>query len=369
MPRNRFAAEWRIYCSPNDILFVNHRLDTLISSGATSEVWSAVRVGPHGFAQPVALKTLVPARAQSQAHVRAFLQEARIASHVQHRSVVQVRDLLVQEDRHWLCMELVRGWSLQQLIAALKADGRTLPFEVAITLVREAASGLQAIHDAGLIHRHITPSNIMVSTSGHVVVLDFGCAAWQLSEQVRFTRPMVELEPSYASPQMLCGERVDARTDLYSLGAVLHELIFGEPPSGPPRSSRSDVPVVVKDVITRSLERDAAARFGSAREVEMVLDLISFRHCWPITPSYVAAYLDEVLIRTERARLPPWPKVSVRDTDADAPAPLPPAPRVPARTPQGRIERDPRAAMRVRAPSEASKTRVRLRRRPQTSQR
>ena len=324
-------------------------------------MWTGVRLGPDGFAKPVAVKSLLPAFVRSAPHVRAFLHEARTASHVQHRSVVQIRELLLEEDRYWLSMELVRGWSLRRLLGAVHAAGRPIPLEVAIALAREVAAGLHAIHESGLIHRHVAPENIMVSTSGHVVVLDFGCADWQLAQQVRFTPPLVELAPAYASPQMIAGERLDARTDLYSLGALLHELVFGVRPSPAPTARsphRDDVPMALDDLIARSLDRDPAARFSSAREIEMVLELISFRHGWPVTSSYVGAYLDEVFLRSASPQVPPWPS---------APPRPPPAPRPRSLAELDRFataEPAPLPTIAPRAPSELEKTRVRLRRRP-----
>jgi serine/threonine protein kinase len=282
----------------------NHRLEKVIAQGSSSEVWAAVRLGPGGFASPVALKSLIPRLQGSRRHVRAFVNEARAASYVQHRNVVQAREMILEDGRYWLSMERVRGWTLRTVMTTLARTGRQMPMEVAVALARDAAAGLQAIHDAGLIHRNITPDNLMIAASGHLVVLDFGCAAWRLSERVRFTPPIDPLEPVYASPQMLGGARVDARTDVYSLGAVLHQLV--------PR--KADVPVGLEGIIARTLEHEPEQRFPSARELEIVLELISIRERWPVTPSYVAAYLTEVFAGTEAA-LPPLPKPPASDDD------------------------------------------------------
>jgi serine/threonine protein kinase len=288
----------------------NHRLEKVLARGATAEVWSAVRLGPGGFAAPVALKTLMAPHATSAKHVRAFVNEARAASYVQHRNVVQTRELMCEDGRYWLSMERVRGWSVRALMAELARRGQAIPVEVAVALARDAAADLQAIHDAGLIHRNVTPDNLMIATSGHLVVLDFGCATWQLSERVRYSPPLAPIDPAYASPEMRAGTPLDPRADVYSLGALLHQLV--------PR--RPDVPVALDGIIAHAVEVEPASRFASARELEIVLELVSIRERWPVTASYVAAYLAETFAGAPAPVIAPPLDVVVTDagdTDAD----------------------------------------------------
>jgi hypothetical protein len=284
------------------LVISNHRLESVIAHGVTSELWSAVRLGPGGFAQTVALKTLTPLHAASPPHVRAFLNEARAAGHVHHPNVVKTHEVIEEDGRYWLSMDLVRGWSLRSIIATLRLTRRLMPLEVAVALVRDAASGIHAIHTAGLLHRHISPDNTMASAQGHAVILDFGNAAWQLAEQVRFTPPLTELDRAYASPQMVAKQRVDVRTDVYSLGAVLHELVTGEaPPSAggrqvfiAPSSWRPDLPPALEGIIGRTLDNGPAGRFASALELAQVLDSVATQERWTVNPSQVAAYLANV---------------------------------------------------------------------------
>ena len=307
----------------------NHRLETVIAHGVTSEIWSAVRLGPGGFAQSVALKTLAPQFAAMPTHVRTFLNEARAAAHVHHPQVVQTHEVIEEDGRYWLSMELVRGWTLRALIATLRLTRRAMPLEVAVALIRDAAAGVHAIHEAGLLHRHITPDNLMASAAGHAVVLDFGCASWQLAEQVRFTAPIGEIEPPYASPQINAQQRVDARTDVYSLGAVLHELIAGDPPPtarGPrqiivaPSSWRPDLPPALEGIIARAVEPEPMVRFASCLELSQALELVAIQHRWAITPSHVVAYLGEVFRGQEEIepprRRPPEPRQRIEETPA-----------------------------------------------------
>jgi serine/threonine-protein kinase len=261
-----------------------HQLDTLLHRGTTAEVWRATRLGPNGFAVPVALKTLNEACSGAQDQVRGFLKEARAASSVQHRNVIQVRELIFDHGRYWLSMELVSGWSMRSLLSAIEASDQEVPVPIALSLVRDAVRGLHAIHDAGLVHRNVAPDNLMIASAGHLVVLDFGLATWQHAQRIRFTPPVEVLDPVYSSPDLRARLPVDARTDVFSLGALLDQLI----------PARGDAPVALDAIIRRALDPDVGRRFPSAQALEVALDLVSIREGWLVPPSYVSAYLNDV---------------------------------------------------------------------------
>jgi serine/threonine-protein kinase len=251
-------------------------------------------MGPNGFAVPVALKTLNEACATAQDQLRGFLKEARAASSVQHPNVIQVRELTFDSGRYWLSMELVSGWSLRTLLSAIAATGQRTPIPVALSIVRDAARGLTAIHDAGLIHRNIAPDNLMIRSTGQVVVLDFGLAIWQHGQRIQFTPPIEVLDPMYSSPDLRARLPVDGRTDVFSLGVLLHQLI----------PDRSEAPVALDAIIRRAVEADAARRFPTAQAFEMAIDLVSIREGWLAPPSYISAYLNDV-VRAAASAAPP----------------------------------------------------------------
>jgi eukaryotic-like serine/threonine-protein kinase len=289
-----------------------HQLDTLIHRGVTSEVWRATRLGPNGFAVPVALKTLNEGCLGAQEQVRGFLKEARAASSVQHHNVIQVRELMFESGRYWLSMDLVAGWSMRALLTAIDLSGQRTPIPVALSLVRDAARGLGAIHDAGLLHRAITPDNLMIASAGHVIVLDFGLAIWQHGQRIQYTPPIDVLDPDYSSPDLRARLPVDARTDVYSLGVLLDKLV----------PERHDVPVALDAIIRRAIDPDAARRFPSAPALEVALDLVSLRESWLVPPAVVSTYLNDVFramaaeAATQRAE-PGW-----APGDADITSPM-----------------------------------------------
>jgi serine/threonine-protein kinase len=269
----------------------DHQLDTLLHRGTTAEVWRATRLGPNGFAVPVAIKTLTEACSASPDQVRSFLKESRAASSVQHPNVVQVRELIFDGHRYWLTMDLVAGWPLRMLISAIEASGQRIPIQVALSLVRDAVRGLTAVHDAGLVHRGVSPDNLMVTATGQLVVLDFGLATWQQTQRIRFTPPIEMLDPDYSSPELRARLPVDARTDVFSLGALLDQLI----------PEARDAPIALDAIIARALDADAGRRFASAQSLEAALDLVSIREGWMMPASYIAAYLNDVF----RSAAPP----------------------------------------------------------------
>jgi len=268
-----------------------HQLDTLLHRGTTAEVWRATRLGPNGFTVPVALKTLNDTCAAAPEQVRNFLKEARAASSVQHPNVVQVRELIFDRNRYWISMELISGWSVRALLLALESFMQPMPIPVALSLVRDAVRGLHAIHEAGLVHRNVAPDNLMVASTGHLMVLDFGLANWQHTQRIRFTPPVEVLDPVYSSPDLRARLPVDARTDVFSLGALLDQLI----------PQRSDTPVALDAIIRRALDVDVTRRFPSAQALEVAIDLVSIREGWMVPPSYVSAYLNDVFRSTSPA--------------------------------------------------------------------
>jgi len=270
-------------------------------------VWIATRVGPSGFTVPVALKTLNESSAGSQEQVRAFTREARAASCIQHRNVVPTRELIFDRGHYWIGMDLVRGWSVRGLLSATGASRERIPIPMALSLARDAAAGLQAIHDAGLVHCNVTPENLMVSSAGQLQVLDFGCATWQRDERIRFTPPIDLIDPMYSSPDLRARLPIDARTDVFSLGVLLDQMI----------PHRGDAPVALDAIIRRAIDPDTGRRFQSARALEVALDLVSIREGWLVTPSYVAAYLGDVFRAGGLAT--PQPQTAARAATGDDP--------------------------------------------------
>ncbi|MBY0230141.1 MAG: serine/threonine protein kinase, partial [Gemmataceae bacterium] len=239
-----------------------YRLLRLIGEGGMGEVWLAEDTG---LRRDVALK-LVRAELASGAGIRErFLREARLLAGASHDHVVAVFDQGEAEGELFLVMELLEGEPLDRLLAR----SGPLPVAEAVWIAREAALGLAHLHEKGLVHRDLKPANLFLQAgTGRVKLLDLGLARHVASEAA-FTRSGVAVgTPAYMSPEQAEGKPVDARTDLFSLGCVLHHMLGGAPPfkgdsaarvmssvlrDAPPRLARRDVPAALARLVHRLL--------------------------------------------------------------------------------------------------------------------
>src|SRR5690349_13862036 len=230
--------------------------------------------------RPVALKVLHPELAASLGPDR-FLREIKLAARLQHPHILTVLDSGDVGGRLWFTMPFVEGESLRD---RLRRE-RQLPVEDALRITREAAQALQYAHSHGVIHRDIKPENLLLTDDGNTLVADFGIArglqASGGSDEKLTDTGLVVGTPAYMSPEQASGDRaLDARSDVYSLGSVLYEMLAGEPPftaptmqamivkrlTEPPpsvRASRGTVPEGVDLAIRKALAPLAADRFGT----------------------------------------------------------------------------------------------------------
>jgi serine/threonine-protein kinase len=234
--------------------------------------------------RPVALKVLLPELAASLGPDR-FQREIRLAARLQHPHILTVHDSGETAGQLWFTMPYVEGESLRD---RLRRE-RQLPVEDALRITREAAQALQYAHEHGVIHRDIKPENLLLTKDGHTLVADFGIARALGGDEHLTQTGMSVGTPAYMSPEQASGDKaLDARTDLYSLGAVLYELLAGEPPyTGPTaqaiimkrfsepvpsvRKVRPNVPEGVDQAIQRALAPIAADRFATAAEFARAL--------------------------------------------------------------------------------------------------
>ncbi len=228
----------------------------------------------------VALKVLAP-HAQSQEEIERFRREARSVARLRHPGIVEIHDVGEFAGRPYIVMEYVEGRSLDRHLAQTNPDLRTRA-----DLVRRVAEAVQAAHDAGIIHRDLKPTNVLVDPQGRPKVADFG-----LAKEIGSTAPgltesgMVVGTPNYMSPEQADGRgrHVDVRTDVFSLGVMLYEVLTGKLPfvgesalevlmnllgqeALPPRRWNSRIHVDLETICLKALEKDRERRYGTARE-------------------------------------------------------------------------------------------------------
>jgi serine/threonine protein kinase/ABC-type glycerol-3-phosphate transport system substrate-binding protein len=339
-----------------------------IGAGGMGEVFRAEMRGPDGFSRVVVVKRMLPDLASEADAVTSFIHEAKLAARIVHPNVVQVYDFGKVGQRYFLVMEYVAGCDLARLLAIHRDAKRRLPPSVAITIVAALLEGLEfahALRDADgaplyLVHRDVTPANVLLGTAGEIKLSDFGIA--KTRERLGQTRAgAVKGKWNYMSPEQTKGVALlDARSDLFAVGVVLYELVTGERPfkgkngteiaiaiqSGryPPMT---DVPDGLVEVVKRALQVKIEDRFQSARGFREVLLARAARE--GITPDVelLRKLVDEAAMAFASHQMPTRPErpkaqepapVSDREPtevvgdDADA-APTAPASRPPP-TPQ-----------------------------------
>lgn len=261
-----------------------------IATGGMAEVYLAVHEGPEGFEKPVAIKQILPHLASDEQFVRMFLDEARIAARLSHPNIVQIFDLGVEGQIHYLAMEYLFGESLARLEEQLARSGRTLPLEASLFIATNLCLALHHAHTftlgAGpqpIVHRDVSPSNVLLSFDGAVKLADFGVAKVKGSQKTT-TIGLIKGKVGYMAPEQILGEPIDTRTDLFALGIVLYELVTGrvpfagksmraifdavtnpEPPA-PASSINPAVPAQLDALLLRSLQKKPDDRFQTAAD-------------------------------------------------------------------------------------------------------
>jgi len=259
-----------------------------IGSGGMGEVFRAVRVGPGGFRKPVALKRLAVVHSLDARQVQRFFREARLCAQLEHPNIVEVHDLIADQAGYFIVMELLRGCTWLDLDA--RVERGALPWWLQLAIADQALAALEYAHAlrdeagrrVGLVHRDLTPRNLFVCASGTVKVVDFGLARVLEGLTGRLTgEGQLAGTLEYLSPEQARGEEVDARSDLYQLGACLHRALTGDAPHGggspsevlaramigeaaPVGERRPDLPGAVCAVVDRALAGDRERRFADA---------------------------------------------------------------------------------------------------------
>jgi serine/threonine-protein kinase len=252
----------------------DYELLSLLGTGGFGRVY---RVRDLHLEREVALKVLQPLLTRDPEVVERFRREAQLAAGLRHPNIVNIYDIGGRSGLLWYTMELIDGPSLAQLV---ERDG-PLPLDKTLRLLREALSALAHAHGSGLVHRDIKPENMLIDRSGSVQITDFGLALALRGKYGGATSQSGT--PQFASPEQLLGERVDQRSDLYSLAAVAYYALLATPPFPgltveqvlakqttnqfpTPRDQRHDVSEALEQVLDRALSADVAERYPSAAE-------------------------------------------------------------------------------------------------------
>jgi len=295
-----------------------YRIVERIDAGGMAEVYRGVSESLQGFKKSVAIKRILPSLAKNKKFVAMFLDEARLSLHLQHANVVQVFDIGVGDDTYFIVMEHVDGCNLKTIVDAKRKANDRLPVSQSVFLMMETCKGLGYAHDAadpetgrgfGIVHRDVSPPNILISKQGEVKLTDFGLA--KATSQIEVTDPgVVKGKFSYLSPEAANGREVDNRSDIFSAGIVLWELLAGRRlfygdtdyqtvelvrQANIPSLTREnpEVDEELDRVVCKALSRDPARRFQHAGDFCEALAHFLFSRGLKVTNRDIGALVAE----------------------------------------------------------------------------
>ncbi len=293
-------------------------LESSLKRTGMAEVWLAKQRGGGGFSKQVIVKMIHPDLNEQSEARRRFLDEARLASQIQHPHVVQIHDF-GEEDNGllFLVMEYIQGHDLETIIRQAKEDNRFIPLPIILRLMADACQGLGFIHDMTddhgnpmeLVHRDISPQNLVVSYSGGIKIIDFGIVKAR-TKSSRTRTGVIVGKLQYMSPEQLSSEELDRRSDIYSLGLVLYELltltprfrgknmleVFYEALNEPPPTVtdlRPDCPPDIVQCVQTALAQKKEHRYNNAYEMQSALENALMRIGTPTTHRDIAQYLKD----------------------------------------------------------------------------
>lgn len=308
-----------------------------LATGGMAEIFLARHANAAGVERYVVLKRVLRERATDAAFVRMFLDEAKLASQLQHPNIAQVYDIGKLGDSYFFTMEYVHGETVRALLHRSHALRKPLPIGTALTIAAGAAAGLHHAHERvgvdgkplGIVHRDVSPSNLMVTYEGHVKLVDFGVAK-AANASVETRSGTVKGKIAYLSPEQCRGRGVDRRSDLFSLGIVMWELLtverlFKHPsdfetmaaivndPSPPPSSRRPDVPPELDALVLRLLAKNPDERFQTADDLLEAIEQVAMQSHSALSTSALGRFVRELFGQ----RPEPWIELRAAEQHPD----------------------------------------------------
>ncbi|WP_253909187.1 serine/threonine-protein kinase, partial [Corallococcus exiguus] len=297
-----------------------YQLVRKLASGGMAEVFLAKAAGPRGFEKTLVLKRILPHLAEDEAFVEMFLGEAQLAARLDHPNVVQIFDFGEVDGSYFLAMEYIDGPTLRRLVKRSTELKQPLPAGLCAKMVAAAAEGLAFAHELsdpetgaplGLVHRDISPENVLVSRQGAVKVVDFGIAK-VAGQSHRTATGVVKGKIAYMPPEQLQAKAMDGRVDVYALGIVLYELLTGRRPFDattdvsmmqailfepfvPAVQRRPDLPEAMQRILERALAKDREQRYPDCRAFQSDLERFVLSLGEPVGAYQIARLVAQVM--------------------------------------------------------------------------
>jgi eukaryotic-like serine/threonine-protein kinase len=287
-----------------------------IAEGGMASVWVARLQGKHGFEKLVAIKTILPKLSGDEMFQQMFLDEARISAGIQHLNVAQILDLGDDRGIIYLVMEWVDGDSLSKLEHAVLRKGQSIPFGISMRVLADACGGLHAAHELrgkdgvplGVVHRDVSPQNILIAANGTAKVIDFGIAKARDRLAGETSAGLLKGKVQYMAPEQALGRPTDRRADVWAIGAILYHFVSGRPPfNGPNQLATLHLltagrPPPIQQVIAKALAHDPDRRYETAAELQRALEQTLVETGLTTSITDVAAFSAEHLAGRAKAR-------------------------------------------------------------------
>ncbi|MEZ4365957.1 MAG: serine/threonine-protein kinase [Kofleriaceae bacterium] len=297
-----------------------------LATGGMAQIYLAKAGGIGQFERYVVLKTILPDRADDTRFVSMFLDEARLAATLNHQNIAQVYEVDEADGAYFMAMEYVHGENVRLLLETTLKRGWTIPIELGVAIISGAAAGLHHAHERrgkggaplNIVHRDVSPANIMVGYDGAVKVLDFGIAKAE-ERSTRTQQGTIKGKYGYMSPEQCRGKPVDRRSDIFALGIVLYELttlrrafrgnddfdtmkriVSGD--ITPPSVAVPGYPRELESIVLTAMARDPEFRFQTAQEMLEALDAFMVRARLAASPTALGRYMTQLF----GAKREPW---------------------------------------------------------------
>jgi len=300
-----------------------YRVIDKLASGGMAEVFRAESAGIEGFKKKVAIKRVLPHLSKKRKFIQMFLDEARLSAHLSHSNVVQVFDIGIGDDTYFIVMEYVDGADLKAIIETRRQRSQEFPLEAGVYVTTKICEGLAYAHELkdgdgnpfGIVHRDMSPPNVLITRYGEVKIADFGLA--KANNQLEKSEPgIIKGKFSYLSPEAATGQEVDARADIFAVGIILWEILAGrklflgesdyetvklvQQAQIPPLTQfNKKVPPSLERTILRALARNPAERYQRASDLARDLNAFLYHHGRPVGPWDVAALVNETITQRQ----------------------------------------------------------------------
>jgi TonB family protein len=327
-PPSSPGADNEVPPAPAGTPFGQYVLEEHIATGGMAQVYKARMLGMEGFQKTVAIKRILPHLTSNEEFVKMFVDEAKLAAQLNHSNIIHIYDLGKIDHSHFIAMEYIEGRDLRSILNLCRERGLGVPIPIALFIANLLAAALDYAHkkrdfenrDLGLVHRDVSPQNVLISSDGEIKLCDFGIA--KAASKASHTRAgALKGKLQYMSPEQAWGKDIDHRSDVFSLGLVLYEMLTARkvftgdselsileqvrsPEVSAPSRLVADIPAEVDRIALKALEPERTDRYQSARDLQRDVEAVLKRHHWEPDTAALVRFITELESGSEITRYP-----------------------------------------------------------------